>query len=122
MKPIKMTEAPTSYSEKRPWGSFERFTLNEPSTVKLITVNPDEAFSLQKHKGRDEWWKIIEGDGTATIGAEKKAIAVGDEYFIPKDTLHQIEAGKTSVVILEVSFGSFDENDIVRINDRYGRI
>ena len=68
-----MTTAPTPYHEDRPWGSFERFTLNEPSTVKIITVKSGEAFSLQKHKGRDEWWKILQGDGTATIGGQKKS-------------------------------------------------
>ena len=117
-----MTEAPIPYHEDRPWGSFERFTLNEPSTVKVITVKTGEAFSLQKHKNRDEWWKIIVGDGTATIGDEKHDIHVGDEYFVPQGTEHQIEAGKTAVVFLEISFGDFDESDITRINDRYGRI
>jgi mannose-6-phosphate isomerase-like protein (cupin superfamily) len=116
-----MTETPTSYTEKRPWGSFERFTLNEPSTVKLITVNPGEAFSLQKHESRDEWWKIIDGDGVATIGTEKRGIKAGDKYFVSRGMEHRIEAGKSSVIFLEISFGSFDENDIVRINDRYGR-
>lgn len=116
-----MTKAPTSYREERPWGSFERFTLNEPATVKMITVNAGEAFSLQKHKGRDEWWKIVGGDGWATIGGKKKEIKVGDEYFLPRGTEHQIEAGKSAVVFLEISFGDFDENDIVRISDRYGR-
>ena len=116
-----MTKAPTSYSEKRPWGSFERFTLNEPSTVKIITVNRGEAFSLQKHKGRDEWWKILEGDGKATIDGTEKEIKVGDEYFLPRGTEHRILAGKSAVVFLEISFGDFDENDIVRIEDRYGR-
>ena len=116
-----MTKAPMSYQEKRPWGSFERFTLNEPSTVKIITVNTGEAFSLQKHKGRDEWWKILEGDGKATIGVTKKEIKVGDEYFVPRETEHRILAGKSAVVFLEISLGDFDENDIVRIEDRYGR-
>jgi mannose-6-phosphate isomerase-like protein (cupin superfamily) len=117
-----MTKAPMSYQEKRPWGSFERFTLNEPSTVKIITVNAGEAFSLQKHKGRDEWWKILEGDGKATIGDKEKNIKVGDEYFVPRETEHRILAGKSAVVFLEISFGDFDENDIVRISDRYGRL
>ena len=116
-----MTKTPASYREERPWGSFERFTLNEPSTVKIITVNPSEAFSLQKHKGRDEWWKILAGNGKVTIGNEKRDINDGDEYFLPRGTEHRIEAGTSAVVFLEISFGEFDENDIVRLEDRYGR-
>ena len=111
-----------SYREERPWGSFERFTLNEPSTVKIITVNSGEAFSLQKHRDRDEWWRILSGNGKAVVGGTKKDIKVGDEYFLPRGTEHRIEAGDSAVVFLEISFGVFDENDIVRIDDRYGRL
>jgi mannose-6-phosphate isomerase-like protein (cupin superfamily) len=117
-----MTKTPTSYREDRPWGSFERFTLNEPSTVKIITVKPGEAFSLQKHKDRDEWWKILGGDGKAIIGEAEKEIKAGDEYFLPRGTNHRITAGRSAVVFLEISFGDFDEDDIVRVSDRYGRI
>jgi mannose-6-phosphate isomerase-like protein (cupin superfamily) len=116
-----MTKAPTSHQEERPWGSFERFTLNEPSTVKIITVNAGEAFSLQKHKGRDEWWKILGGDGKVTIGGTKKELQTGEEYFVPRGTEHRIEAGTSLVFFLEISFGDFDEGDITRLDDRYGR-
>ena len=116
-----MPEAPKSYHEERPWGSFQRFTQNELSTVKIITVNPGEAFSLQKHKGRDEWWTILSGNGQATIGGAEKEIKAGDEYFVPRGTEHRITAGASAVVFLEISFGDFDEGDITRINDRYGR-
>ena len=110
-----------SYQEKRPWGSFERFTLNEPGTVKIITVNAGEAFSLQKHKGRDEWWKILGGDGKIILDGAEKEIKAGDEYFVPRGTEHRVVAGKSAVVFLEISFGDFDENDIVRVEDCYGR-
>jgi mannose-6-phosphate isomerase-like protein (cupin superfamily) len=116
-----MSEAPKSYREERPWGSFQRFTQNELSTVKIITVNAGEAFSLQKHKGRDEWWKILSGEGNATIGKEEKEIKAGDEYFLPRGTEHRIEAGTSAVTFLEISFGDFDEGDITRLSDRYGR-
>ena len=57
-------EALTSYEkEQRPWGNFERFTLNEKTTVKIITVNAGEELSLQKHNNRTEFWKIISGSG-----------------------------------------------------------
>ncbi|MDE2188341.1 MAG: phosphomannose isomerase type II C-terminal cupin domain [Patescibacteria group bacterium] len=116
-----MTQTPTSYREERPWGSFERFTLNEPCTVKIITVKAGEAFSLQKHADRDEWWKIISGDGTIELGEVKEPLEVGAKYFVPRGTLHRITAGQSAVVFLEIAFGDFSEDDIVRVNDRYGR-
>ena len=110
-----------NYKEERPWGSFTEFALNEPVTVKIIVVNPNQAFSLQTHKMRDEKWHIIQGNGFITIGEEKKELEVGQDYFIPKETKHQIEAGDEKVVLLEIAYGQFDENDITRIKDRYGR-
>jgi len=107
--------------DDRPWGNFIEFTKNEPSTVKIITVNPGEAFSLQKHAKRDEFWHVISGDGTVTVGDEKKPGEAGSEFFIPRGTNHRLEAGSTPVVFLEVSFGEFDESDITRIDDKYGR-
>ncbi len=107
--------------EIRPWGSFERFTLNEKSTVKIITVLPNESFSLQKHSHRSEFWKIISGTGVITIGDDKRNVLVGDEMTVPPETEHRVEAGDKEVIILEIAFGEFDENDIERIEDKYGR-
>jgi len=109
------------YTEERPWGNFERFTLNEKSTVKIITVKAGEAFSLQYHKEREEFWKVLSGEGVATIGNEKKEAKAGSEFFIPKGINHRME-GKGDIVFLEIALGEFDEeNDIVRVEDKYGR-
>lgn len=109
------------YKENRPWGNFERFSQNENTTVKILKVNPNEELSLQFHHHRDEFWKVIEGEGTIIIGEESKTGRKGDEFFIPKETNHQIKTGNSSVTILEISFGDFDENDIVRLKDKYNR-
>jgi mannose-6-phosphate isomerase len=110
-----------SYRENRPWGEFVQFTKNSPSTVKIITVKPHEATSLQKHNKRDEFWYIISGNGFITIGENKIEVQINSEYFVPRETCHRIEGGDTSLVLLEVSTGEFDENDIERIEDRYNR-
>lgn len=115
-------QAPKPYREERPWGEFIEFTRNTPSTVKIITVNAGEAFSLQTHHSREEFWHIILGEGTVTIGTASFPIKRGDNHFIPKETLHRIQAGASNVVVLEVSFGDFDEQDITRLEDKYGRI
>jgi mannose-6-phosphate isomerase-like protein (cupin superfamily) len=107
--------------EERPWGMFERFTLNEPSTVKIITVNPGEAFSLQSHKHRDEFWHIISGAGIVTLGEKSQQVKAGDNFWSPKGAEHQMEGGTEGVEFLEISFGEFNEDDIIRVEDRYGR-
>jgi mannose-6-phosphate isomerase-like protein (cupin superfamily) len=114
-------QAPKPYREERPWGEFIEFTRNTPSTVKIITVKAGEAFSLQTHSARDEFWRIISGDGTITIGTKATPISPGSDYFVPRGTAHRIEAHNSSVVVLEISFGMFDEKDITRIEDKYGR-
>ena len=109
------------YKEIRPWGNFVEFVKNQPCTVKIITVEKGQAFSLQYHEGRDEFWRIISGDGVAVVGGVRKEISVGDDYFVPRKSLHRIEAGSEDVVLLEVATGEFDENDIVRVEDKYNR-
>ena len=109
------------YSEKREWGGFERFTLNELSTVKIITVNPKKRFSLQYHINRKELWKFLDNPAKVTIGKRTFKAKKGDEITINKKTLHRVEAFSRPVRILEISFGKFSEKDIKRIKDDFGR-
>lgn len=113
-----------SHYEKdvRPWGDYERFTLNESSTVKIITVKAGEAFSLQTHAHRREFWRIIAGSGTLTVGDRQFPVQPGDQVFIPEETKHRAEAGAAGLAFLEISFGDFNEGDIIRLEDRYGRV
>ncbi len=109
--------------DTRPWGHFEQFTQGEQSTVKLLYIDPSQLFSLQKHVGRDEFWHVISGSGTLTIGDVQVHAEPSQECYIPRGTPHRAEAGtNTPLIILEISFGSFDEGDIVRIEDKYGRV
>jgi mannose-6-phosphate isomerase-like protein (cupin superfamily) len=107
--------------EERPWGSFERFTLNDPSTVKMITVSPGEAFSLQTHEHRDEFWRVLSGSGSITSGSETRNANPGDSFFTRRGEMHRAEAGPDGLTFLEIALGEFDENDITRLKDRYGR-
>lgn len=116
-----MDNLPNHQFEVRPWGQFERFTLNEPSTVKIIWVRAGEEFSLQKHAHRGEFWHFISGDGEVTIGTEVKPIEENMEVYIEPNTLHRVKAGKTDVAFLEIAIGEFDEKDIERLEDKYGR-
>jgi mannose-6-phosphate isomerase-like protein (cupin superfamily) len=109
------------YTETRPWGNFERFTQNELSTVKIITVNPHEELSLQYHEKRSEFWKILSGDPKITVGDRVIDAHPGGEFFELAKEKHRIAAGDAPAVILEIAFGDFEEGDIVRIEDKYGR-
>jgi mannose-6-phosphate isomerase len=109
-------------TEKRPWGEFIQFTHNEPSTVKLIIVKPHQELSLQYHHKRRELWKILAGKPIITVGEKVVEARVGDEIDVPQGAKHRIKSQDTEVQIMEISFGEFDEQDIVRLEDKYGRV
>jgi mannose-6-phosphate isomerase-like protein (cupin superfamily) len=107
--------------EKRPWGRFERFTLNEPSTVKLVYVDGDKRLSLQYHNNRSEFWKVVKGPVKVQLGNDTKMLQEGESIAIPKSTMHRLIGAGTDATILEISTGEFDESDIVRVEDDYKR-
>lgn len=114
-------QSPKPYREQRPWGEFVEFTRNTPSTVKLINVNAGESLSLQSHENRDEFWRIISGEGNVQIEEKHISTKVGDDYFVPRNTKHRIQAGSSGLVVLEIAFGMADEKDITRFEDKYNR-
>jgi mannose-6-phosphate isomerase len=110
------------YSEIRPWGRFEKFHENKSCTVKLIYVNTNSRLSLQYHKKRSEFWKVIKG--TAVVEIDKKTIVLreGETITIPRQAKHRVLALESDCIILEIAYGRFDENDIVRLEDDYQRV
>ena len=108
-------------TENRPWGSFERFTVNEKSTVKLVYVKAGKRLSYQYHNKRAEFWKVVCGQVIVTINGKKKTLFKGDMINVPLRAKHRIEAVKNSV-ILEIAKGAFSEADIVRLQDDYARV
>lgn len=110
------------YTEERPWGKFQCFTHGESSTVKIITILPGQATSLQTHEKRDEYWHIISGEGTIVINGEIISVLPGENYFVPRTTKHRMASQKVPLLVLEISTGDFDENDIIRFEDNYGRV
>ena len=110
------------YSEIRPWGRFEKFHENKSCTVKLIYVNANSRLSLQYHKKRSEFWKVIKG--TALVEIDKKTIVLkeGETTTIPRQAKHRVLALESDCIILEIAYGRFDENDIVRLEDDYQRV
>ena len=108
-------------TEKRPWGRFERFTLNEQCTVKLVYLDGDKRLSLQYHNNRSEFWKVIRGPVRVQLGGDTQSLQTGETITIPKKAVHRLIGAGTDAVVLEISTGEFDEGDIVRLEDDYKR-
>ena len=107
--------------DNRPWGNFVEYTHNESTTVKILTILPCQELSLQYHAHRKEFWKVLSGHPRLVIGDKTIEAKPEDEFEIPETIQHQIIGVDDEVKILEIAFGDFDENDIVRIKDKYGR-
>ena len=106
----------------RPWGNFVQYTDNEICTVKILTVDPDQILSLQSHKKRDELWVAL--DEGLKVELDDKTILPkpGDRIVIMRGSKHRLGSIGKRARVLEISFGYFDENDIERFDDVYGRI
>ena len=105
---------------KKPWGKFEEYATNEKVTVKIITVKKGAALSLQSHRHRSELWVALDDGLTAIIGKKKIRMRKGMPVAVPKGAIHRTLASRNAR-FLEISSGHFDENDIVRYEDKYGR-
>ena len=110
-------------SEERPWGRF--FVVHDESNYKLkrIEVEPGCRLSYQFHSKRSESWIIVDGIATVTLDDKVQNYSYGDTINIPQGCKHRIEnKGKNKVVFIEVQTGKyFGEDDIIRIEDDYGR-
>lgn len=109
-------------SDNRPWGRWEEY-LNEPGyRVKRIIVNPGKRLSLQKHAQRAEHWVVVQGKGQMTLDDKTFPVSVGDVVFIEKGQVHRIENNQEEyLVFIETQFGVCIEEDIVRLEDDFGR-
>jgi len=109
--------------ETREWGNF-KILLDEPNVkIKKITINPSSRLSLQLHRHRSEWWKIIKGQGLMQVGAAQWVVEEGDTVNIRKLEVHRIANETDSpLIFVEVQSGECIEDDIIRIEDDYGRV
>ena len=126
IKKIKNVNAPEIIAHKdifRPWGKFETVNQGTRHQVKKITVNPKEKLSLQKHKFRAEHWVVVKGVATVTKGKEQFDLRENESTYIQAGEVHSLENRQDSELeIIEVQSGDYlGEDDIIRIEDRYGR-
>ena len=108
----------------RPWGSYEVLVDAIDHKVKQIVVLPGKRLSYQKHARRAEHWFVVRGNGVVTLNDEKRAVTPGTAIDIAKGASHRIEnTGTEELVFVEVQHGEyFGEDDIVRLEDDFGRV
>lgn len=109
---------------ERPWGRYIVLYTGPGITVKILRVSAGSMLSLQLHEHRDEtWWLLDEADDVRlVINGETLTATPGVLYHVPRLALHRIvNDSPTDVRILEVMRGEYDEDDIVRVHDKYGR-
>jgi mannose-6-phosphate isomerase len=109
-------------SDNRPWGRWEEY-LNEPGyRVKRIIVTPGKRLSLQKHEHRSEHWVIVAGTGEFTLNDTVRPIQTGDVLFIEIGDVHRVNnTGSEDLIIIETQMGLCIEDDIIRLEDDFGR-
>ncbi|MBI5164400.1 MAG: mannose-1-phosphate guanylyltransferase/mannose-6-phosphate isomerase [Magnetospirillum sp.] len=123
LKAKKRPEAVTGSRGWRPWGWFQTIDEGERFRVKHIQVNPGAKLSLQKHWHRSEHWIVVTGTAIVTRGEESFILRENESTFIPAGAIHRLEnPGKVPLRLIEVQSGEYvGEDDIVRVEDVYGR-
>jgi mannose-1-phosphate guanylyltransferase/mannose-6-phosphate isomerase len=109
----------------RPWGIYKTTFLNHYAQSKIIKVNPMGELSLQEHKRREEHWVIIRGEGEVILGESVKKVSAGSFVYIPKGCKHKLinKSDTKTLMVAEVQLGDyFGEDDIIRYEDKYGRV
>jgi mannose-6-phosphate isomerase-like protein (cupin superfamily) len=115
----------------RPWGTFKILSKDDKYWQKIITVKPYQKLSLQYHKHRSEYWVVELGEATVQIDDKFYIATEGCTFFIPVGALHRVINGtvvgnntphREDFVFKEVAIGMVDEDDIVRVEDMYGRV
>ncbi len=106
-----------------PWGKWEVLLSRPGYKVKQITVNPGHKLSYQKHARRREHWFAVEGEGTIILEGKEFVLHPGDSIDVPVEMPHRaLNQKDVPFIFIEVQLGDYlEEDDIVRLEDSYGR-
>ena len=107
----------------RPWGYYQDIDIAPRYRVKRIVVKPGSKLSLQKHFHRSEHWIVVKGTAEITLGNDERSVHENESIYIPIGSVHRLSnPGKIPLELIEVQVGSYlGEDDIVRLDDVYGR-
>jgi mannose-1-phosphate guanylyltransferase / mannose-6-phosphate isomerase len=117
------TEATQHREIFRPWGSYDSIGNGQRFQVKRITVKQGAKLSLQMHHHRAEHWVVVCGTAKITNGDKEYLLTENQSTYIPVGVVHSLEnPGKVPLELIEIQSGGYlGEDDIVRLQDRYGR-
>lgn len=110
--------------EKKPWGNYRVLHHEEGIQVKRVELKPGCRLSLQKHSRRSEKWTVILGSGVATLGVKEIPVRKGSFIDVPIGEIHRMHnTSAGALVFIEIQFGEYlGEDDIVRLEDDFGRV
>lgn len=107
----------------RPWGQYQRIDAGDRYQVKRLFVKPGGTLSLQKHDHRAEHWIVVHGIAEVTVDGHVSRVEENQSMYVPAGSIHRLSnPGKAPLELIEVQVGSYlGEDDIVRLEDAYGR-
>jgi mannose-6-phosphate isomerase len=109
--------------DERPWGSYTVVADEDDHKVKTLVVLPGQRLSYQRHARRAEHWFVVRGHGSVTLDGREVPVGPGTAVDVPTGAAHRItNTGDEPLLFVEVQHGEyFGEDDIVRLEDDYGR-
>ena len=110
--------------DRRPWGTFTVVDEGEGFKVKRIEVFPGKRLSYQKHSQRAEHWVVVQGTAKVTLDDREIVVEAGEAIDIGIGSAHRVEnPGEQTLLFIEVQRGDYlGEDDIVRLQDDFGRV
>ncbi len=117
--------------EQRPWGHYTilaslavEHTDGHDVVVKKLCIHPGQQVSYQSHQQRHEHWTFVQGTGVVTLNEKRIPVATGSLISIPLGAKHRVTNthGTEDLIFIEVIRGKYDEEDIMRYQDDYGRV
>lgn len=122
--PLDRSEARHTATVKRPWGTYKSIEQGIQYQVKHISVKPGACLSLQYHHYRSEHWVVVEGIAEVLVGERTLLVGPNESVYINKGEVHRLtNIGNKTLHLIEVQCGKYlGEDDIVRLEDKYGRV
>ena len=117
-------ESKLAHTVNRPWGTYKSIDQGTRHQVKHITVEPGSSLSLQYHHHRSEHWIVVEGVAEVQVGDQHLLVGTNESVYIEKEEVHRLtNNGDKTLHLIEVQCGNYlGEDDIVRLEDNYGRV
>jgi mannose-6-phosphate isomerase len=110
--------------EQRPWGSYTALDEGYHYKVKCLEILPGKRLSYQKHTQRTEHWMVVQGSASVTLEGQEMTVETGETIDVPLGAAHRIaNPGGETLILIEIQRGNYlGEDDIIRLQDDYGRV